>query len=269
MIVESLKNTVVQLILFIGIVYLVGFLIHFFSSRFYGMFTNSRAVCLATGFIGTPIHELSHAIMCLIFGHKIQEIKLFQVDDSGTLGYVNHTYKPKNLYHLVGNYFIGVAPLVGGSIFLYLMMWLLLPSSFTVTTILLEDLTQLQQDGLDLTFLVYLGKVMATVISSIFTYQFGWRSIVFLVLVVCMSLHMNLSQEDVKGSLTALPLIAGLLLVVNLLLGLIPGVYSLYLAGVCTAAAILLFFLMMGLTFSALIFLSAKLISLLIKTIRK
>lgn len=270
MIVEGLKNTVIQLILFVGVVYLVGFLIHFFSSRFYGVFRDSRTVCLATGFIGTPIHELSHALMCLVFGHKITEIKLFQIDDSGTLGYVKHSYNPKNLYHQAGNYFIGVAPLVGGSVFLYLMMRLLLPSSFAVTSILLADLTQLQQDGLDFSFFVYLVEVMATIIRSIFAYEFGLNSVIFLVLVLCMSLHMNLSQADLKGSVQALPLIAGFLLVVNLLLSIISsGAYRVFLSGVCKAAVVLLFFLTMGLTFSALIFLSTKSIPLLKAAIKR
>ena len=104
------------------------------------------------------------------------------------------------------NDFIGVAPLVGGSVFLYLMMYLLVPSSFAVTTVLLDDVTKIQQGGLDLMFFLYLGDMMVKVVQSIFVYDFGLMSVIFLVLVLCMSLHMNLSQADLKGSLQGNPL---------------------------------------------------------------
>ncbi|MDZ4957447.1 hypothetical protein GNF51_17080, partial [Clostridium perfringens] len=43
---------------------------------------------IATNFIGTTIHELSHYIMCIIFLHKVDKVKLFsfKLNDSGVLG---------------------------------------------------------------------------------------------------------------------------------------------------------------------------------------
>ena len=42
--------------------------------------------------LGTPLHELGHALFCLIFRHKIEDIKFFKPDKvNGTLGYVYHT----------------------------------------------------------------------------------------------------------------------------------------------------------------------------------
>ncbi|MDR3490768.1 MAG: hypothetical protein P4M12_01845 [Gammaproteobacteria bacterium] len=47
---------------------------------------------LATAWLGTPIHELGHALMCLIFAHKIKDIKLLTLNQAdGTLGYVSHS----------------------------------------------------------------------------------------------------------------------------------------------------------------------------------
>ncbi|MGR6832087.1 hypothetical protein [Aliivibrio wodanis] len=69
-----------------------------------------------TAFIGVPVHEISHAIACLIFGHKITEIKLLQFNGTPTLGYVNHSYSKRNVYHRIGNLFIGLAPIYIGLI---------------------------------------------------------------------------------------------------------------------------------------------------------
>ena len=118
-------NVLIQLLYFIGSIYLFGFLISRLSYKFHGIVT-SDAVLYAISFVGTPIHELSHALMCLIFGHKITKIKLFQnKENDDCLGYVLHTYNPKNVYHLMGNYFIGVAPITVGTSLVCLLMRIL------------------------------------------------------------------------------------------------------------------------------------------------
>ena len=65
-------NILLQIGFFIGAVYLVGFLISLLNRLFYSLVDHSQGVCYATGFIGTPIHELSHALMCVVFRHKIE-----------------------------------------------------------------------------------------------------------------------------------------------------------------------------------------------------
>lgn len=70
-----------------------------------------RVYLAAFGWIATSVHELSHALFCFPFGHKITAISLFSPDEkSGRLGYVQHSYNPPNPWHVLGNLFIAIAP---------------------------------------------------------------------------------------------------------------------------------------------------------------
>jgi len=90
------------------------------------------------GWLGTIIHELWHALFCVIFRHKITEMKLFEPDpETGTLGYVQHTYETSSLYQLAGNFFIGIGPILLGTALIYLFLYLLLglnPFRFVTNT---------------------------------------------------------------------------------------------------------------------------------------
>ena len=100
-----------QIAFTIGVIFLLGWLIALCNKVFYSNFGRfGNIVCYVTGFVGAPIHELSHALFCLIFFHRIREIKLFQISDDGTMGYVIHSYNRRNMYQRIGNFFIGVAP---------------------------------------------------------------------------------------------------------------------------------------------------------------
>ena len=59
---------------------------------------------------GVAVHELGHALFCIIFRHKIEDMKLFSPEEDGTLGYVSHTYNTKSIYQRIGNFFIGTGP---------------------------------------------------------------------------------------------------------------------------------------------------------------
>ncbi len=223
------SNVLSQLIYFILVIYAIGFLISLINRLFYKLSGQHPAVIYATGVIGTPIHELSHALMCLVFFHHIDEVKLFQIDEeSGVLGYVRHSYNPKNLYHQLGNYFIGIAPIVGGSAIIFIAARFLLPTTATHFDSYINVLTGMQGDG---DFFIWLSgaiPVFGKVLGSIFAEMTsGFTAWIFLILCICIAMHMNLSGADIKGSLVGIPLLAILLLLVNLILGVVlPGVYA-------------------------------------------
>lgn len=205
-----------QVISTIGAIFLFGFLIALCNRWFYLNFgSKSRLICYVTGFIGTPVHELSHALFCLIFGHKITEIKLFQINSAdGTLGYVNHSYNPKNIYQKAGNFFIGVAPIIVISALLFLFAYLIMPSTVSDMTMLAQGISFDKGAG---DFFNNVYSILYTFFSSALTWQW-W---VFVIIGMFFALHMTLSNADIKGSLSGLIFILLLFLIIDVILGLV------------------------------------------------
>ena len=81
---------------------------------------------LVTGWVGVPLHELSHLLTACLFGHRIIHWSLLDPDpQSGTLGYVRHAYRERSLWQLFGNFWIGVAPILAGGLALgVLLSWM-------------------------------------------------------------------------------------------------------------------------------------------------
>lgn len=227
----------------------IGFIIHCLNVLFYRLVGNGRFACYASGLIGTPIHELSHALMCIIFRHHIDEIKLYQMDDSGTMGYVNHSYNPRSLYQKIGNFFIGVAPIIGGSLVIHLLMRWLLPAEYLEISALIDEFALLMSSGVSFDIIGYSFSVTWQSLVVIFTsFDKGFKCILFLILGICVALHMKLSGADIKGALPAMPAIAIIFAIVNgifyLLSFISHGIYS-WFCGTVNAAGVRLFALLL------------------------
>jgi hypothetical protein len=172
------------------------------------------------GWLGTIIHELGHAFFCLIFGHKITALKLFDPDpETGTLGYVEHTYDSSNIYQLVGNFFIGIGPILLGTALIYILLFLLLginPFNF-VTNV---DLAMPH---------IYSWGVLTTIFQTFWTSCIGlisgifsgnslstWQLYVFIYLAFAIGSCITLSPSDIKGTLKGLSIILILVFIFNL-----------------------------------------------------
>lgn len=87
------------------------------------------------GGIGVMIHELSHLIVAVVFGHHIQSVSLLHIPnvhnpaDRG-LGHVGHVWNDENLYQKVGNVFIGIAPVIGCALVMVWSTKLLVPQVY-------------------------------------------------------------------------------------------------------------------------------------------
>jgi hypothetical protein len=88
------------------------------------------------GFLGIMIHEASHLVAAIVFGHKIDGWRLikFPSAEAPTLGYVHHTWRQNSLYQNMGNLFIGVAPIFGCCLAILFSCRLLLPETYQTIT---------------------------------------------------------------------------------------------------------------------------------------
>lgn len=149
--------------------------------------------------IGTPIHELSHAIMCLVFGHKITQIKFFSPDNKGTLGFVTHSYNNRSTWHILGNFFIGIAPIIGGVVSLYVLCLLLLPNGARILDALLNE-THVLSNNHPLTEIFHLLHSLKNHIVN--DAQNGpVQTFIWAYLSGGVALHLTPSKEDLKGSI--------------------------------------------------------------------
>lgn len=76
---------------------------------------------LIFGWLGIIIHECSHLLLALIFGHHLGRVALIRMPDKNnpndnSLGYVSHSWNDHNFYQRAGNLFIGIAPVIGCSV---------------------------------------------------------------------------------------------------------------------------------------------------------
>lgn len=250
-----------QIVFTFGIIVLFGFLIALCNKGFYANFGKyGRAVCYITGAIGTPVHECAHALFCLIFRHKITEIRLFQINSAdGTLGYVNHSYNKKNIYQRIGNFFIGIAPIIFISAILYLLAWLLLPN-------FVEEISGSMQVN---DFISNIGKVFTDlfgVIASFFGYCLNWQWWLFVIVGIFLALHMTLSKADIKGALSGTLFLLITVLLVDIILGLINSNLLVdFTRGVLQVGSYLLCILVLALIISVL----ALIVSLIFRSVKK
>ena len=252
MIVDILLNALWHAVTFIGLVYFVGFIISLINRFFYKVTNYSKLSIYGTGFIGTPIHEASHLVMCLVFFHKVNEVKFFQINDAdGVLGYVNHSWNPKNIYQQIGNYFIGVAPIVVGTLVIFFGMKYLLPNTFEQIN---SYFSSIQALGANVNMLECIPEMFTGMISAMFSeVSIGWQWWVFMVASICIALHMSLSGADIRGSLVAIPILLFIILAVNLVLGFLTGAfYNVFLGLMNTAGSFIISVLMLSLVLSAL-----------------
>ncbi len=214
-----------------------------------------------TSFVGTPVHELGHAAMCLLFGHTITEVKLWQPSArDGTLGYVTHKYNPKNPYHVFGNLFIGVGPVFSGVGVLTLVMYLCFPDTLCTYTSTAWNMVQTGAGEWSI-FLEGLQMIPRMIGELTIASPRIWGQILGVVILLSVSLHISLSPADIKGALRALPMYLVLVLLVTVITALIgPAAMTAVLGGLQLFHAYLMAMFVIVLVFSCLYLLPALIV---------
>lgn len=218
-VIDVLMKTVIETVYLTGAIILIGFFLGVLRNSSIKNFQRSfgmKAV-MVTGFIGVPIHELSHAIVAVIFRHRITEVKLLQKPDAnGVLGYVNHSYNPKSIYQEIGNFFIGIAPIFGGIISIMALMRLLIKNSYDkFIQILVQNfhINTLNKEIFNNIVNSYLGLIKSIFSLSNLKNPYFY---LFIFLAVCISSHISLSSADVKGASRGLAIIFIILFLLNI-----------------------------------------------------
>ncbi|WP_166255898.1 hypothetical protein [Marinobacter salicampi] len=179
-----------------------------------GFRRHTRRIELSTGLVGVPIHELSHAIVARLFGMKVIELALYRPDpQSRTLGYVNYSYQQGHAWHSIGRFFVGIAPLIGGSL-------------AVLTLFHLTGLPKLTQYVSRPDFGVFVGfagwlRDLATAIDS--PEQIG-----AIVLSIMIGTHASPSRSDMKGAAAGLVSVLVLYVVYRLATLALPVVFDRY-----------------------------------------
>jgi hypothetical protein len=223
---DLLLATLSQIVSLTAGLFVFGLLIQFVSQLTFkslGRSFGSKGVYLVA-WLGTPVHELGHALFCLIFGHRIDKISLFQPDPvTGTLGYVYHRWNPRNLWHVLGNFFIGIGPMVLGSAVLFALFYFLIPGSARVWDSLNVGVGSVAQDSLVAGYFHVFRDATLAIIKIIFTSAnlSLWQFWLFLYLSICVASNIRLSWADIKGTFSGLGCIVLLFILMNLILLLI------------------------------------------------
>ena len=216
--------TASQLIWILGVLFVFGFMLYLlarFTRTTYAKTAGPKLDIGITGWLGTPVHELGHALFCIIFRHRIVEIKLYSPNSTdGTIGYVNHSYNRLSTYQRIGNFFIGVGPIILGSIVIYALLYYLVPNAREVLSGI-DAQSKVVAGAAHGHFAAILASLKATTLVTLkslfnpanFSSYLFW---IFLYISVCVASHMELSPSDIKGALGGLISLIIFFLLLNL-----------------------------------------------------
>ena len=221
---ESGIATISQLVILLGPVILLAVIMNFISRKnetlSYKVFGQKTYLYLF-GWLGTSIHELGHAIFALLFGHKISEIKLFSPNSGKSLGHVKHSYTKGNPYQTLGNFYIGLGPILLGTFLLWLVTLLMFHLNFFHVAQKYDVILQpelFKNPELIKNAAVNIGNGVWHSFELILTGSetTWWKLIIFFYLFYAIGSSITLSGSDIKGALRGFIYFVILLFIFNL-----------------------------------------------------
>ena len=218
-----LLSTYNQLFILFGPLLVLVVLLNFsasFTARMSVRFWGRDLFLYGFGWLGCSVHELSHAFFAIIFGHKISEIELFKPNNDGeSLGHVSHSYNKKSIYQKIGNFFIGISPLLFGGVVLFLITWFLF--GFNIVS-----LSSFRITSHDFTNLLLLKQLATSIWNSLWSYltivftgsaAIWWKSALLIYVLYSTGSSMTLSKSDVGSAFSGFLWFIVMFLVFNLI----------------------------------------------------
>ncbi|WP_432633470.1 hypothetical protein [Brachyspira sp.] len=230
------SKTFIDLFRLFGNIIIFGFILYLLSSmtrRIFAKTLGAKTELYITGWIGTPIHELSHALFCIIFNHQINDIKLFTTK-SDTIGYVLHSYDSRSWYQQIGNFFIGVGPILIGALIVYFLFLLLAPElkenifSVNINYDKSAGILNMIYSGISNIFISILN-IFSNIVKNIFASQ-SYKNIgfwIFIYLSISIASHMELSPADISHAWKGMLVIFAVSLIFNTFLLIVKIIFNL------------------------------------------
>ncbi|PKP48799.1 MAG: hypothetical protein CVT95_03990 [Bacteroidetes bacterium HGW-Bacteroidetes-12] len=220
--VNVLLATAMHLGLLVVPIILLGFAMHFISKQMEQLtckIIGKQGYLYLFGWLGTAVHEVGHLVFALIFGHHISNVKLFSLNaNNPELGFVKHSFNKKNIYQNIGNFFIGIGPILLGGSSLFIVSYFL----FNI------NINDLNISSLKINYLSFSSDIKATfyaVYDVLMNFlktilqnnnEAWWKYLLFFYLLFAIGSSISLSKSDIKGSLQGLLLFISLILLFNL-----------------------------------------------------
>lgn len=188
-------------LLCIGLLWWLSDTYHRLMERYTG-----KTGLLITGLIGVPIHEMSHAVVAILFGHQIHRIVFFRYkDNEPTLGWVEHSYNRLSFRQSVGLLYVAIAPILIMPIIIALTLQhnnVLVGQG--ISTVLFEWVLE----GKSIQPNVFFPSIISDIENLVSL--MSWDNIGLFALVGCIALHASPSRADMRTVTHSLASLFGL-----------------------------------------------------------
>lgn len=228
-IVAVIKRFIVAVASTVGVIALFGYFLDkleiIVHTKLYSVLGSNSV--LFTAIIGTPLHETAHWLGCKLFGFQVHEVQLLRptaYKEDGILGFVKYSYAQDSFWQRIGCVFVGIAPMIFGSLFILLTIFLLKPE---ILYNIKDRVSKVDSDNKDNHFFKSLWAAFAGFWTGLFSLKkWGWlRGIICLYIVCSISMHMTLSSQDIKSSVPGFGAVAIIFLVFAIITALIGTDY--------------------------------------------
>jgi len=196
-------------LLFLSPLIVFGICIHLIKQQIDNILLSrfGRIPYLIFAAIGTPVHESSHLLTALLFRHTVKKFSLFSPSDDGRLGYVEHAYDPRSVWQRIGCFFIGISPIIAGSIVLLLLTKVFMPSFSYPDLASIPATIDIPNDGGLFRFFGFLFDDIVALLRNFYYEVANMKALhvaIYLLLSLAVGSHMFPSSDDFKGMIPGL-----------------------------------------------------------------